>query len=199
MNKKSILGTIFGKNFTDINLKEYKIQYMMPQTKLPRQTIDLTKRLPRLTGQPYEKAEAELKKRGLIVEFVKGNIAPRRELANTVQSQFPKAYTLFAPKQKVLLTLYVSPTLHKPADYIRVPKLVLDSYKDAKKQLTDLGFKVELRKGSLTNRTDLLYHIQEQYPPANSTAVAGTKIVLVLYVKPEDVKPRKQTAARPRR
>jgi PASTA domain len=200
VNKNAILDTIFGRKWWEIDLRAYKVEY--PTAGRTANTGGAPKRglpkdmLPNVAGHTARNAQDRLTKLGLKVEFVNGRLASRKEEVGLVESQFPQAYTRFRPGQKVILARYVDPNRHLKTEFRKVPNLRYKHYTAAQKELESLGFKVELRKGSVTRESNLLYRVQYQYPLYDGKTITGSKFILTLYVAEKDL-PKSRTAAKP--
>ena len=201
VNKPSIF-TIFGRKWWDIDLTGYKIINMGDKPVATRKK-PITKRpknlLPNLAGYSVKDAERHLKQLGLKVEFVNGRLAKSVKEVDHIESQFPGPYTRFRPGQTVVLARFVDPSGRKPADYREVPNLRHLGFKQARKQLKDLGFQVEFRKGSVATKSNLKYAVQYQFPLTKGKTLKGSKFILTLYMPQPDRQPRSRTSARPNR
>jgi len=194
INKKTILPNIFGREWWNIDLRDYKVEYpagrtaqsgAAPKRGLPKDM------LPSVAGHTVQNAQDRLTKLGLKVEFINGRLASKKEEVGLVESQFPAAYTRVQPGQKVVLARYVDPRQHKVTEFRSVPNLRNKHYKDAKQELEKLGFQVEFRKGTVAAKDDLTFCVQYQYPLYDGKTLAGTKFILTLYL------PKERTAAKP--
>ncbi|MFQ5733552.1 MAG: PASTA domain-containing protein [Planctomycetaceae bacterium] len=183
-------------------LKGVKISAAIPKTprglRRPIPVKRQPNQLPVLTGHKWQDAKAWLEKSKLKVRFIKGSIATNAKTLNRVESQFPKPFTVFKPGQTVYLAVHVHPKMHKPADYAVVPDTSGMFHEKAKQTLKEFGFDVEFRKGSIALNQRTEHCVQHQFPAAKVKAVKGTKVLLVLYLKPSDLKPRVRTSAKPR-
>ncbi len=89
----------------------------------------------------------------------------------------------------------------RPANVKRVavPDVSRMPYKQAQQKLRATGLNFSIRKGSIAANEKYAYYVERQSPPAKTLLPAGQKVVLVLYVKASDLKPKGRTAARPTR
>lgn len=83
------------------------------------------------------------------------------------------------------------------AELKTVPNLSGYPFKDARKHLEQLGFKVKFRRGSIAKKKELVYRVESQSPGPYRKARPGDEIVLTLFVTENDLRPRKRTAAKP--
>lgn len=124
--------------------------------------------VPDVLGNDLEDARQELEDAGLTVEVASGRITSDYE-AYQVAEQSPEADKQVAQGDTVKLTVSKGPPL------VEVPDVVGDSVDDAKQELEDAGFEVEVDRGLLGLFGDT---VESQSTEGGETAPKGSKITI---------------------
>ncbi|MET9560593.1 Stk1 family PASTA domain-containing Ser/Thr kinase [Streptomyces tauricus] len=124
--------------------------------------------VPDVLGNDLEDARQELEDAGLTVEVASGRITSDYE-AGQVAEQSPEADKQVAQGDTVKLTVSKGPPL------VEVPDVVGDSVDDAKQELEDAGFEVEVDRGLLGLFGDT---VESQSTEGGETAPKGSKITI---------------------
>lgn len=188
VNKTSLLDKVFGRKWWVLDLKGYKIVDAMPRQPVAG--------MPNLSGVTYKNALALSKKLNVKMEVCTATVAKKASHVNLIYNQLPMVGAPLRPGQKIFVSMFVDPKKFKAANVKVVPKLNGVHFKTAEAKLKQMGYRVELRRGTVTKNGADVYKVENQYPNAGQPALKNSKIVLWLLVNADDRKT-KRTAARP--
>ena len=189
INQKNIIADFFGrKKWWQLDLAGYKIVDAMPRQPVAG--------MPNLSGVTYKNALALSKKLNVKMEVCTATVAKKASHVNLIYNQLPMVGAPLRPGQKIFVSMFVDPKKFKAANVKVVPKLNGVHFKTAEAKLKQMGYRVELRRGTVTKNGADVYKVENQYPNAGQPALKNSKIVLWLLVNADDRKT-KRTAARP--